>query len=238
MENEPKPERRRYTVEEYLAFDEASEGKYEYIDGYIIPWGEGFVPDALLTSTKGSVEDYFSLDTDSDVRYEYFSGDIVTRDDNTPARLALLGNLVNHFNEALAGGPLRSWFQSLRVKASTDHYFYPDVCITGSGTEYLPTRPPTTTNPIVIVEFADRGLNDMTRGWKLEPYRSLPSVQHCVLVSPKSPRVELWTRKEMGRWTISDLKSLDALLDLGAIDLKIPIANIYEGIEFTTQSEL
>jgi len=237
MENCPKPEDRFYTVEEYLAFDEASECKNEYFHGVIVPMGDGYVPEPFLTSTKGTVEDYFRLDSNSDIRHEYFSGDIVAKEDNSPVCLTVIGNLVKHFTECFADGPLRSWFQSLRVKASSEHYFYPDLCVTGAGTEYLPTRPPTTTNPIVIVEVAPGGLDDIVRGWKLKHYRSLLSVQHCVLVSPNSPWVELWTRKGIGRWDIVDLKGLDATVDLLAIDLKIPVAKVYEGIEFPVKSK-
>ena len=36
--------KRRYTEEEYLAMEEASEFKHEFVDGQIYPWGH---PDML-----------------------------------------------------------------------------------------------------------------------------------------------------------------------------------------------
>lgn len=67
------------------------------------------------------------------------------------------------------------------------------------------------------------------RGYKQEQYLLMPKLQHYVLVYPREFRVEVWSRDAEGVW--SDFpavtRSLDGAVKLAALDLAIPMMDIY-----------
>ncbi len=90
----------------------------------------------------------------------------------------------------------------------------------------------TLTNPTVIFEV----LGDSTEKWdrtgKFTQYRLFDSLQEYVLVSQHAPFIEHYRRTPEG-WLLTVHEGLAASLPLPAVQLSIPLAEIYDGIEFT-----
>ena len=83
----------------------------------------------------------------------------------------------------------------------------------------------TTGDALVIFEVLSRSNTKADRDWRRRVYASVPNCQHYVTVSMKSPEVTAFDRAT--DWKPRPLKGLAASLDLAALGLAIPLADIY-----------
>ncbi|MDZ4840531.1 MAG: Uma2 family endonuclease [Hyphomicrobium aestuarii] len=91
------------------------------------------------------------------------------------------------------------------------------------------------TDPIVIVEVLSPSTIDYDRGQKLEFYKSLPSVQHVVLVYQDQLRIEHYIRHPDSEWRSDDLVVLTQaadLLKLSAVEFEMSATEAYFGFAF------
>ena len=76
------PRPHKFTVEEYLAFEERSEFKHEFIDGVIYDWGDpdpnapvhpDYVPGYPMPHLF-TVEEYLAFEAESEAKHEFIDG--------------------------------------------------------------------------------------------------------------------------------------------------------------------
>lgn len=185
-----------------------------------------------------TVEEYFAIDAASNVRNEYFSGYIIAMAGNTLAHAAVVDNLARHIGNALEGRPCRTWTNMVRVKASDKAYVYPDIFVTCGKPEILPTTPETVVNPLVVIEVLSVSTQNVDRGEKFINYRKLESLQHYVLVAQNTAMIEVYTRQPNGHWDLIEISDLDAVLELPAIEVSVPLQLIYRDVEFPVRLEI
>ena len=86
--------------------------------------------------------------------------------------------------------------------------------------------------PRAVVEV----LSPSTRAFdvlgKLDEYRGVASLREIVLIDPDAPQARLWRREEGGVWESDAVEGLDAAVDLRSLDIALPLADVYEGVEF------
>ena len=90
-------------VEQYLALDEATDGKYEYLDGLVFmlrPPSSAYAENALVDMAGGSV-----------------------------ARAALCARIATLVNVAVGDSPCMAYSSDARMKLAEKQYLYPDVMI-------------------------------------------------------------------------------------------------------------
>ena len=104
------------TVEQYLALDESSDAKYEYLDGYVFllrPPSSAYDDDAIIDMAGGSV-----------------------------AHAALCARLASLLDQALADGPCMVYTGDVRMQLAEKRYLYPDVTVAcGEQTGTMLTNP-------------------------------------------------------------------------------------------------
>jgi hypothetical protein len=83
----------------------------------------------------------------------------------------------------------------------------------------------TTADALVIFEVQSRGNSKADRDWRRRVYASVPNCQHYVTVSLKSPEAISYDRA--AGWKARSVKGLMASLDLAALGLSMPLADIY-----------
>ena len=90
-------------VEQYLALDEATDGKYEYLDGLVFmlrPPSSAYAENALVDMAGGSV-----------------------------AHAALCARIATLVNVAVGDSPCMAYSSDARMKLAEKQYLYPDVII-------------------------------------------------------------------------------------------------------------
>lgn len=83
----------------------------------------------------------------------------------------------------------------------------------------------TTGDALVIFEILSRSNTKADRDWRRRVYASVPNCQHYITVSMKS--AEVTSFDSATAWKTRTIKGLTANLDLAALGLSIPLADIY-----------
>jgi Uma2 family endonuclease len=120
----------------------------------------------------------------------------------------------------------------MRVRVrQTGLYTYPDVVVACGDIQFDDDQVDTLLNPVVIVEVLSPKTEAYDRGEKFAHYRRLDSLQEYLLVSQDKVRVERYVRQG-DQWVLSELISLDDVLQIGVIDCAVPLRAIYERVKF------
>ncbi len=66
-------------------------------------------------------------------------------------------------------------------------------------------------------------------------YRLLPSLQQVLFVSQREPRIECYTRVDQ-EWRLGEASGLDATLTLSALEIVLPLSEIFAKVEFDSRT--
>ncbi|WP_201986553.1 Uma2 family endonuclease [Hymenobacter rubidus] len=198
------PPKTWYSPEEYLAFDNAAEGRFEYMDGRITPVGQPDMVNVLDPTFRAGA---------SPAHYEL-------------SRVA--GGLL--FSRLSAS--CRAYTSDARVHIPiTRAYTYPDIVIVCGKPEYLDPEAaiPSLTNPRVIIEILSESTADYDRMGKFMRYRSIAALQEYVLIDSRQMAVEVFTRNETGWNYLPANEPVDSLI-LTSVGVSISLAELYADI--------
>lgn len=193
-----------YSPEEYLAFDNAAEGRFEYMDGRITPVGQPDMVNMLdPTFRAGASPAHYGLS-------RMASGLLFSR---LPASC-------------------RAFASDARVHIPiTRAYAYPDIVIVCGQPEYVDPEAalPSLTNPKVIIEILSESTADYDRIGKFMRYRSIEALQEYVLIDSRQLAVEVFTRQENG-WNYAPANEPGDALVLASVGASLTLAELYAGI--------
>ncbi len=180
---------RQMTVEEYFAFDEASEYKNEYIDGEVYPMTGGTAYHAEIMLKVG-----FALGL------------------------------------RLRGADFHFYSSAMRIRVSPVRYLYPDLSVV-CGEPELDERSINLFNPTLVAEVTSPSTINYDRGDKLRNYQSIESLQVVLVIDQFQALVEAHSRQVSG-WHSQKFSGMDAVVPLPALGCDLPLAEIYDGIQF------
>jgi Uma2 family endonuclease len=214
----------RFTVEEYLAFERASEERHEYLDGVIY----AMAGSASTQAMAGESEDHGTICMNLSISLG----------------LQLRGTPCRAFSKdtKVRCGPYHSYTRE-------GLYAYPDLVVVCGPSQYHDQARDVLLNPTVIVEVLSPSTEAFDRGDKLYRYRRwLPTLTDYVLVAQDRPLIDHYQRiptgspapvpphggrsQEQTRWELETLEGLDAHLRLPSIACTVPLAEVYERIVF------
>ena len=108
-----------------------------------------------------------------------------------------------------------------RVPVSPHSLPQPDVFVKeGAATDRSVTE-----DALVLFEVLSRSNSKVDQAWRRRVYASVPNCQHYVTVSLKTVEVTAYDRA--GGWRERTVSGLEQALDLPALGLGIPVADIY-----------
>ena len=87
--------------------------------------------------------------------------------------------------------------------------------------------------PRVVIEVLSPSTMRFDRFQKLAEYQQHPRIRVILLIDSEAPQVTIW-RRNSERWATEELEGLGAVVELPEIDAKLPLAELYLGIEFET----
>lgn len=108
-----------------------------------------------------------------------------------------------------------------RVPISPNSLPQPDVFVKERAT----TGSPVSDDALVLFEVLSRGNTRADQAWRRKVYASVPNCQHYVTVSLKSVEVVVYDRDS--GWKPRTAAKLDDAVDLSALGLAMPLADIY-----------
>ena len=185
--------------------------------------------------TKVTAEEYLALDRAAEFRSEFLDGEIVAMSGGSMRHSELGANLIGELRTALRETHCKTFTSDFRVRVSARMYCYPDVTVVCGKPELADELQDVLLNPTVIFEVLSPSTEYYDRGLKFRRYREIESLTDYILVDQDQVRIEQFTRGDANTWTLHDYQRRDHTLLIPSIGVSMPMAAIYEGIEFPSE---
>jgi len=184
-------------------------------------------------------DEYLERERVASHKSEYYAGEIFAMAGASPSHNALVASIIIALGVRLRGTPCTTFASDLRVECGPSGLFcYPDVSVICGSPQYRDEHRDVVINPTLVVEVLSSSTEGYDRGAKFAQYRRLASLREYVLVSQDEARMEVFTRGDDGRWTLTEAVGLDALCPLSSLDIALPLSEVYERIEFPRESSV
>lgn len=178
--------------------------------------------------------EYLDIERPAEWKSEYFQGKMVEMPHPNHRHCLIMGNLMYELGTQLKKRPCTAYSSQLRLRvAAIDFYTYPDIMVICGGPHFDGDRRDIVLNPILIAEVLSEPTQDYDRGEKFQRYQQLPSLREYLTIAQDAPRVEHWSRQADGRWLLANCESMDATIQLTSIDCVLPLAEVYDRIDFS-----
>jgi Uma2 family endonuclease len=171
--------------------------------------------------------EYLAHEERSQTKHEFVNGEVFAMAGGTVEHGALAMAVGRALGNGLEGKPCRVLSSDVKVRVlATGLATYPDVSVVCGTLETALDDANAVTNPVLIVEVLSDSTEAYDRGEKAAHYRRIPSLREYVLVSQRSPLIEVQRRNERGNWELfvearagqsAELASVGALLDVDGI---------------------
>jgi Uma2 family endonuclease len=160
-------------------------------------------------------------------RYEYAGGRVTMMVYVTRNHAIVSGNLFATLKAKLNFERYDVATESFAVEVGTNIRF-PDVVVEPAQQDGAALRAKA---PLVIAEVLSPATLHLDFGDKRREYLSIPTLETYVVVSPDEPRIWLW-RRSAGEFSTDPeiVEGLDKTLGLTALDIDIPLGEIYRGV--------
>ena len=135
--------------------------------------------------------------------------------------------------EQLKTRPCRVYPSDLRLRVqATGLFTYPAVTVVCGEPQFEYDRGDVLTNPILIIEVLSDTTEAYDRGAKFEMYRTIPSLQHYVLIAQNRVSVECFTRSTANQWILRASQERNSSVRLDSIDCELAVSEVYEKVDF------
>ncbi len=183
---------------------------------------------ALRNPRYFSVEEYLSYEQQVGERREFVNGVIYAMVGGTRRHNRLTGNISFALRQQLCA-PCEIYEQGQKLRVDTElgnAFFYPDVmsvCDASDDDSLWVTR------PCVIVEVLSPSTESDDRQGKFALYRTIPTLEHYILVAQDVPQVEVFARAKAWK---PDILFRGDVIDVCGGRARLTVEGIYEGITF------
>ncbi len=182
-----------------------------------------------------SVEDYLSGELISPIKHEYVGGVVYAMAGARNAHNLIASNTQVAVGMRLRGKRCRPYNSDTKIRVRLPHqirFYYPDVPVI--------CRP----NPqdesfqdelTVIFEVISKKTRRIDEGEKKDAYLTIPSLYVYALIEQDTAAVVAFRRTEAG--FIREVHTgLDSVLPLNEFEIELPLAEIYDGVEFMPEA--
>ncbi|MBF0099068.1 MAG: Uma2 family endonuclease [Magnetococcales bacterium] len=177
------------------------------------------------TEVAISEEAYLRGEPGSEIKHEYIDGHVYAMGGAGKQHNRLTATLGGEFRNHLKGKPCDAYQADFRVKVGAK-YFYPDVvveCDSEYGNEDY------TETPIMLVEVTSDSTEKFDRTYKLEVYKTIPSLREYVIVAQNRARVDVYKRDGL-QWGLTTYRLGDTIL-FESIGLTLTVEEIYDRVD-------
>ena len=189
---------------------------------------------AALKLNLISVEDYLAGELVSPIKHEYLGGVVHAMAGARVGHNDITRNTLLAIGTRLRGKPCKPYTSDMKIRiqlAGKYRFYYPDlsvVCRSNPRTDSFQDE------PAVIFEVLSKGTRRLDTGEKQDAYLTIPSLQAYVLIEQESPLVVVF-RRSGSAFVREVYEGLDAIVPLGEIEIELPLAEIYDAVEFTPE---
>jgi Uma2 family endonuclease len=179
-------------------------------------------------SVTTSLAEFLAWEERQPERWERIAGVVRMMAGGTADHNTIAANLLVALRSRLAGRPCRVFVNDLKVASPRGESTYPDVIVVCPPP---PGRATTVETPTLVAEVLSPSTEGDDQGRKRWLYYSIPSLRHYVLIDQREPTAEVATREPDGTWRSVVVEGLDGSLELPALGLSVPLAEVFADVE-------
>jgi Uma2 family endonuclease len=188
-------------------------------------------PAVAYSKQKISIEEYLDMENASMEKHEYYKGDVFAMSGAKVRHNIISGNLFIALGQKLKGKKCKPYNSDQRIHIQSNTLFtYPDISIICGEIITLNNDDYNVLNPAVIVEVLSKSTKNYDRGEKFKLYRDIPTLKEYIVADSESIHIEVFRLNENNHWELEEYNSVENFLFIKAIDEKILISEIYEGV--------
>ena len=194
-------------------------------------------------------EEYLNLERESDERHEYWDGEIFAMAGESPNHGTISTNLITELRQRTKGTDCRVFSKDMKIRSGSDidlhkslkgFFSYPDIVIVCGALRMHDKVKDVILNPQVVIEVLSPATEKFDRGEKFKRYReNLPTLTDYVLVAQNYPLIDHFRRgaEDNGEWILTPVSDLEAIWKFKNLGISIPLADVYDGVEFPVEDE-
>ena len=204
--NEPAVEykKRKYSVQEYLEMENASQEKHEYFEGEIFPLHREFRAIGVTSMFGAALSHNF-----------------------------IFSNTFGFLSRKLYGSKCIPFGSDMRMNIPENSLFtYPDISIYCNEIKHLEEDENTVLLPTVIIEILSPSTKDYDRGSKFKLYRDIPSLKEYIMIDSTAISVEAFHINEHQNWELKEYSNMDESLNFYSLGFDIQLKDIYQHVKF------
>jgi Uma2 family endonuclease len=190
---------------------------------------------ALRKVSVLTVEEYLHGEKEAMVRHEYVAGSVHAMSGASNQHNTISTNCAGWLYMMLRGKPCQPFNSDTKVRVNLPdqtRFYYPDVMVVCHAN---PPEDHFQEHPVVVVEVLSPSTRRIDLTEKKDAYLCLPSLQVLLLVESDHPAVTMFHRNAFGKFECVDYEGLDAVIPLKEIDGDLPLAALYERVEFVAE---
>jgi len=176
-----------------------------------------------------TLEEFVNWEERQELRYEFDGFAARAMTGGTLSHSTIQANLLGALATRLRGKPCRPHGSELKVRTATT-IRYPDALVTCSRGDPRSTFAP---DPVVIFEILSPSSARQDLGAKNAEYQTLASLKRYVVLHQSLAAAEVFHRDAEDEWTYAFVTA-EGRLEMPEIEVSIPLAEIYEDVEFAT----
>jgi Uma2 family endonuclease len=173
-----------------------------------------------------TVEEYLDLERASSVRNEYVAGTMYALAGASKRHNLIAGNVFRTLGSAAAGGSCRVYMSDVKLRASEDVFYYPDVMV-ACGPEG--SDPFVEDAPCLVIEVASPSTATTDRREKLVAYKRLQTLESYVIVEQDRRHVQRFWRDGEGVWWDAEVAD-EGRVPMAGLDVSMTLDEIYAGV--------
>ena len=170
-------------------------------------------------------DDYLKGELESDVKHEYINGYVYAMAGAKEQHNRLTSTMSREFGIHLKGKPCDAYQSDFKVKIGTK-YFYPDVVVKCDSEH---DHEDYTEHPVIIVEVTSESTRKFDRTYKLDFYKTIPSLQEYVIIEQHQAMVDVHKRVD-GCWACVKYMLGDSVY-FESLGLTLTVEEIYERMD-------
>lgn len=186
-----------------------------------------------------SPEEYLRFEREAEERHEYDNGRISAMAGESANHNRVYVSLTAIVGKQLKGKPCEAFSPNMKVAInSAGKFFYPDLSVVCGKPLFHDDKQDVLLNPKVIIEVLSPSTEKYDRSVKFQAYQQIESLTDYLLISQDKPLVEHFERQSGGQWLYTAHRGLAAIVQLSSIDCQLPLAEIYDRVEFPPEEEI
>lgn len=189
-----------------------------------------------LRQQKMTPDEYLEFERKAELRHEFVDGDVYEMAGESLAHSQICINIAAEMQRQLKGTDCQALSPNMKVRAETKGLFaYPDLSIVCGRPIFSDLKRDVLLNPKVIVEVLSPSTQRYDQTKKFFRYRKeIASLTDYVLIYQDIAFAEHHEKQSNGKWEHNAFDGIDDLFRIPSINCEIPMAEIYDRVDFAT----